>query len=263
MSEVLTADQHRSLVDNGFLILRAAVPAERVRAARRAVNSSLAEHGLHPDFLDLYRSQTFTPELTRSSSMLALVHCTPLEEVLESAIGEGLVQPVSSARISLTFPTSGAGDDPLAPELDGAVPPSRAYPEGRVENYTALLVVLLNDAAEADSGNLVLWPGTHRAYEEALRQSGPQALLRGLPSVELPEPIQIVGKAGDAVLVHYLTGRSTAVNRSPHIAYRADFKVRHVVQESLDWRESHHWDALTDIWREWPGLVPDVAASPR
>lgn len=259
----LNDSQLNGLLDDGFVHLPDAVPQHLVRAARRAINSSLAADGLHPDFLPAYAAQSFCPELRRSRAVLDLVEASDLWPMLRSLIAGGGVQRPKSAQIKLAFPeapaASRSGAD-LKPSLDGVVPPSLAFPEGRVENYTALLVVCLSDLPAPDSGNLTVWPGTHRAYEEFFRTHGPESLVQGTPDIDLPEPRQLTARAGDAVLVHYQTGRATSVNLSPHIAYSVQFRIRAARHESLDWENSLHWEPMKDIWQEW-GLAAAATAS--
>lgn len=252
--QVTTAgnSQFDSLRDDGYVHLPGVVPERLVRTARRAINSSLAAEGLHPDFLPVYRAQSYCPELRRSRPVLDLVEESELWPLLRSLIAQGDVQLPSSAQIRLEFPLhDGSSATEPTPSLDGIIPSSAAFPEGRVENYTALLAVFLSDVPGPDAGNLTVWPGTHRAYEEYFRAHGPETLLDGVPRIDLPEPEQISVKAGDAVLVHYQTARSTSVNLSPHIAYAAHFRIRTARHESLAWENTAHWEPMTNIWQEW------------
>ncbi|HEX6970994.1 MAG TPA: phytanoyl-CoA dioxygenase family protein, partial [Limnochordia bacterium] len=106
------------------------------------------------------------------------------------------------------------------------------------------------------SGNLTVWPGTHRLYEAYFREHGPEALLNGMPPIELPEPVQLTGRAGDVVLCHYQLAHGVAMNVSPHVRYAVYFRLTY--SERQDWRAP-----MTDIWLEWPGMrdVLPVAAA--
>ena len=97
-------------------------------------------------------------------------------------------------------------------------------------------------------GNLTVWPGSHLLYEQYFRDRGPQALLEGMPTVPLPEPRQLTGQPGDAVLCHYQLGHGIAANTSPNIRYAIYFRLKHVDHDAI------HWECMTDIWREWAGM---------
>jgi ectoine hydroxylase-related dioxygenase (phytanoyl-CoA dioxygenase family) len=133
--------------------------------------------------------------------------------------------------------------------------PTNGVKKGTIGNFTALIGVLLSDLPGPDAGNLAVWPGTHRSFETYFREHGPQALLEGMPQVEMPEPVQITGHAGDAVLCHYQLAHGIAGNASPHIRYAIYFRLSHVDHESV------HWECMTDIWREWEGMQEVLAAS--
>jgi ectoine hydroxylase-related dioxygenase (phytanoyl-CoA dioxygenase family) len=133
--------------------------------------------------------------------------------------------------------------------------PTNGVPKGTIRNFTALVGVILSEVTGPDTGNLVVWPGTHHIYEQYFRERGPQALLEGMPNVELPAPRHITGKPGDAVLCHYQLGHGIAGNGSPNIRYAIYFRLKHVDHDAIE-RE-----CMTDIWREWSGMR-DVLGAP-
>jgi len=95
-------------------------------------------------------------------------------------------------------------------------------------------------------------PGSHLLYEEYFRAHGPETLLTGMPPVRLPDPLQLTARAGDVFLAHYLLAHTAAPNFSPHVRYAVYFRIA-AVANSLHWRE-----AMTDAWREWPGMRRSV-----
>jgi Phytanoyl-CoA dioxygenase (PhyH) len=81
------------------------------------------------------------------------------------------------------------------------------------------------------------------------REKGPAALADGIDMMELPTgPVQITGQAGDAVITHHQIIHAAAPNCSPDIRYAAIFRGRHKDVEA------NGTEAMTDIWREWPGI---------
>jgi hypothetical protein len=64
----------------------------------------------------------------------------------------------------------------------------------------------LSDLPEPFSGNFTVWPGSHHYIEKFFDHDG--SALQGTPQADLPnDPLQITGKAGDAVLVLALPPR--------------------------------------------------------
>jgi hypothetical protein len=147
----------------------------------------------------------------------------------------------------LRFPVAGQPRDPH-PHIDGMHSPNNGVPRGTIANFTALVGVFLSDVAGPYAGNFTVWRGTHRQYESYFREHGPDALLHGMPDVELPEPEQLTARAGDAVLCHYQLGHGIAGNASPDIRYAVYLRLSHVDHDSM------RWECMTDIWREWEGM---------
>jgi hypothetical protein len=243
----LTHEQKQHFYEQGYVRLPGAVPQEQVRAALRAINASLGNEGIDPAKLTTFRAQTYCPELRNAPEIAGLFNDTPVLSLAESAIGPGRIKPVPGGQIALRFPAMTPATV-ARPHLDGMYTPTNGVPEGKIMNFTALVGVLLSDLPEGDSGNLVVWPGTHRIYEQYFREHGPQSLLEGMPQVELPQPVQITGSAGDVVLCHYQVAHGIAGNASPHVRYAIYFRLYHVDHDAL------RWESMTDIWREWEGM---------
>ncbi len=243
----LTETQKQALFEQGFVKLPGIVPRELVDVALRAINATLGSQGIDPASLTKFRAQSYCPELTASLAITGLLNDSPLWSVAESAIGAGKIRPVKNGQIALRFPTMEQPGEPH-PHIDGMYTPTNGVPKGTIANFTALVGVLLNDLPGGYAGNLAVWPGTHRLFEGYFREQGPQALLEGMPQVAMPEPEQITGSAGDAVLCHYQLAHGIAGNGSPNIRYAIYFRLSHVDHDSV------HWECMTDIWREWEGI---------
>jgi Phytanoyl-CoA dioxygenase (PhyH) len=243
----LTGAQKQSLYDQGFVNFPGIIPRELVDRALRAINASLGSQGIDPNNLTKFRAQSYCPELTASPAITGLINDSPVWSLAESAIGAGKIRPVKSGQIALRFPTMEEPGEPHA-HIDGMYTPTNGVPKGTIANFTALIGVLLSDLPQAYSGNLAVWPGTHRLFETHFRERGPESLLEGMPQVEMPEPVQITGKAGDAVLCHYQVAHGITGNGSPNIRYAIYFRLSHVDHDNV------HWECMTDIWREWEGM---------
>ncbi len=250
----LTYEQKQTLYDQGFVKLPGTVPKELVHDALRAINASLGSEGIDPARLSIFRSQSYCPEITTTPPIERLLNASPLWSIAESALGTDAIQPVHYGQIALRFPVMGEAAR-ATPHLDGMYFPNNGVPAGTIRNFTALIGVFLSDIPHEDMGNLAVWPRTHRLYENAFREHGPQSLLNGLPPVELPQPQQITAQAGDAVFCHYQLAHGITGNSSPFIRYGIFFRLIHKNHDA--WQ----WECMTNIWREWAGMQHVVAES--
>lgn len=245
----LTDAQIAEFREIGVLKLPGIVPQSLVERARRAINAYLGENGMDPAQLTRYRAQTYCDNLGQSEYITDLYNASPIRDVAEELIGQGKVRPVLGGQIALRFPSLDDTIRPARPHLDGMYSPTNGVQEGTIANFTALVGVFLSDVPHPHMGNFTYWPRTHKLYEEYFREHGPQSLLNGLPPIDLPEPIQFTGSAGDAALVHYQIGHGISVNVSSHIRYAIFFRLSHVDHDQ------NHWECMTDIWKEWAGIT--------
>ena len=65
---------------------------------------------------------------------------------------------------------------------------------------------------------------------------------------DLRPPVQLCCKAGDVVIVNYLTAHTMACNFGPDIRYAVYFRV------TVNDFERHRLQSLTEAWSDWPGL---------
>ena len=242
----LNARQKQEFRDNGFVCVPGVVPPLMVGVALRAINHSVGQ-GINVANMTRFRAQSYCPEIQNAPAIAGLLTKTPAWELAESVIGAGRIKPPGGGQIALRFPSVDE-PSPARPHLDGMYSPTNGVKEGTIGNFTMLLGVLLSDVPAPLMGNLTVWPGTHRLYEDYFREHSPQSLLKGMPPVEMPEPLAVTGKAGDVVLVHYQLAHGVGSNVSPHTRYMVFFRLSHADHSEL------HWECMTDIWREWEGM---------
>lgn len=243
----LSHAQKHEILEKGYVKVPGVVPRVMVDAALRAINHSVGQ-GMNVEDMTRFRSRSYCPELQSNPVIVDLVNKTPAFELAESVIGQGMLKPVGGGQIALRFP--GMQDPPGRPggHLDGMYSPHNGVPKGTIQNFTMLLGVMLSDLPNPYSGNLSVWPGTHHIYEKYFQEHGPEALLNGMPPVDLPEPEQMLGNAGDVILCHYQIAHGVAPNVSPHTRYAIYFRLRHVEHDS------QRFECMTNIWLEWPGI---------
>jgi hypothetical protein len=247
---MLTQAQKTQMKEEGYTVVRGAVPAVMLDEARRAIHANLATEGLPPDKLGQFAAQTYCPSLTREPVMTDLFNKTPIFTLCEEFVGAGNLLVAGSAQIALRFSRPTADRFPFGGHIDGRGTGTNGIPEGQFHRgFTLLAVILLSDLPDIYSGNFTVWPGTHVLFEKLFQEQGPEALGKAIDTMDVGvAPVQITGKAGDVVLMHHQTVHTAAPNASPNIRYAIIFRGCHKDVSA------NGVEAMTDIWREWPGL---------
>jgi hypothetical protein len=250
----LSPAQRRALLEEGFVLLPQVIPRAMIDDARRTINAQLGSEGMARDQLPVFRARTFTPELCAHPAITDLFTRSPLHAAAEAAIGRGKVRVPSEAQIALRFPSfPGAGTaGPAVPHIDGISSPGNGVPRGTLFHFTALAGIFLSPVAEADRGNLTVWPGSHHRIEAYLRTHGPTAIVDRFPDLDLGRPQAICAQPGDALLAHYALAHGIAPNLGPDVRYAVFFRLFHAAHEAFGDRP------LTDLWLEWEGLRQDA-----
>lgn len=248
---LLTNDQTTGMYENGFVRLPGILPRCEIGSALQAINFSLGQKGMHPDELPDLRSQSYCREMQTDRAITDLFNATPLSTLSQQFLGEGNVSPVKLGQIALRFPNRPHGGQRCGPvpHLDGMHAPHNGMPPGSFGTFTALAGIFLSDLPAEFCGNFAVWPGTHRSTEAYFQEHGPEKFLEGLPPIELPSPVQITARAGDAVFCHYQLAHSVALNFSPNIRYAIFFRLKHKDHDN------HRREVLADIWRDWPAMT--------
>ncbi len=248
----ITELQKREFYTNGYLHIPGVVPEIMVNEALRNINHSIG-NGISMEEIETLRIISFCNEIKRSACIMDLLYKTPAIDLIESLVGSNKLQPVTYGQVAIRFPLM---DDPPIisyPHLDGMHAPLNGVPAGIIQNFTVLAGVLLSEVTDDYSGNLTVWPGTHHQYEEYFQKHGSQALLEGMPPIELPEPVQLRGKPGDLYLAHYLLAHTAGPNVSPHPRYATFYRMFHVDTAQ------YHWESMQDMWMEWDGMKEIVS----
>lgn len=202
------------------------------------------------------RRQTYCCELTTQPVITDLFNASSLKPLAENLIGADNLLPVVYQQIALRFPSL---EEPKPPthHLDGKPGKNNGVAAGTIGTFTSLVGIFLSDLPDEYAGNFAVWPRTHRAYEKIFREHGPEVFLTGIPKFEMPQPVQITARAGDAVICHYQLAHGVTPNASPHIRYASFIRLKHRDHDS------HKMEVLSDIWRDWPGMADVVMAEAR
>jgi hypothetical protein len=224
----------------GYLLLRNVVPPDAVAKANDEVDRIVAASP-PPD--GHVGHHFYWPTSEESPTLYKLVRDGGIHE-----LGDGLVSPNSvgiafdQTQIALNIPVF--SHRPGGPHLDGYAA-DRPVPA----TFSLLAAVLLTDQRRENCGNLWVWPGTHRSHAAYFRENGAGAFneAKGYPPITWPEPVQILGEAGDVLLAHYLLGHNIGGNYESREIRRALYWRLHVEGHRDRWRE-----CLQDEFLEYP-----------
>ncbi len=250
--------QLRDFHEDGYIIIRGAVAPVAVREGLRAINHSLGHEGIAFDDLPKFRAKSYCPNVQGTPAITNLFNQSPLLPLLDSMLGEGNTQQVSRGQIALRFPAAELQKKrTFGGHLDGIGTGTNGIEVGKFSRgFTALVTVLMHELPEPFAGNFTVWPGSHLVAERFFQEATPEVLRQGMPELQLTrEPVQITGKAGDAVITHHQLVHGAAPNFSHNIRYAVIFRACHREVKQIN------TDAMTDIWREWDGVRNAMAAS--
>jgi hypothetical protein len=237
--------QKQQLFEQGWVVIPQVVPAEMVRAARYAINSTIESY--------LDSIQVRAHELKTDERLTNMLMKTDAFSLIESALGKGKVVPSSNVQCALRFPDDDGEDLKRQPHID-SFHPSVDGNEGSIKPFIAIAGFFLNDIDHDNAGNFMAWPGTHRQFAKYFEKHKPDPELKfGIPPVELPQPVQIKAKAGDMIFAHYQLAHTAAANLSHTIRYAVYIRMHHAD------RPKDSLDVLTDIWKYWYGMSEVVS----
>ncbi|MEU7019391.1 hypothetical protein ABZ990_01855 [Streptomyces sp. NPDC046203] len=224
--------------ERGFVVIPQAVPGELLDRANRRVDGLVAgqppeagKAGPHFYFLETKEEEDLLAPLTGG----------PAFGYTEELAGPGTLEVPRQVQVALNIPPF--SHRPGIPHIDAANAEPVDDPE--FGTFTMLAGVLLTDQLAEDSGNLWVWPGTHRTHAAYFREHGTGTYC-AYPPIPLPEPEQITGRAGDLLLAHYLLGHNIGGNfasdRTRRMLYYRISNRAHATRRK---------DFLQDVWLEY------------
>ncbi len=201
-----------ALRDGGFTERPGSVDPVVVAAARAAIVADIAER-YDPRRLGEYNARSWCPDLRSAPAIDALFD--PLHEWVDTLYGVGnwVREPGQIAIRSAGEVTRHV--DPAA-HIDGNWE-FGAPATAESHMHHGILGVFLTDVLTPYAGNLTAWPGSHSRISGHFRNVGPAGLASGLPPfADLVEtaPVQLLTRAGDAVLMHGLLAHAAGRNAS-------------------------------------------------
>jgi hypothetical protein len=231
-------DAKRTFGQQGYAVISQVVPPSLVQAALRVIDE-LNNLQPMPEGQRGHWSYWLRDENHRA--FLPLLAESPAFALAGALVGPETLEVPDFTQIALCVPPW--DHRPGGPHLDGLTPTEQ---DGRPATFTLLAGILLTDQPVEGMGNLWVWPGTHLENAAYLRRHGVDALVESTPAppIQLPPPKQVVGRAGDLVLAHYLLGHNIGGNMSDTVRRVAYFRLR-AEGHSGRWRE-----CVQDAFRE-------------
>jgi phytanoyl-CoA dioxygenase PhyH len=207
---MLDREQKETFAEQGYVVVPQLVAPSLIDAARREIESRVAQEPPAAGHVGPHHYFLMAP---LPDSLGALLFDSPALQAAESLIEPGRFEAPDHVQVALNIPPF--VHRPGGPHMDGLTPPD---PSGRPGTFTMLAGIFLTDQMSENAGNLWVWPGSHRSTAAYFREQGPEAILSlpmgPYPPVELSEPRQVVGRAGDLLLAHYLLGHNIGGNTS-------------------------------------------------
>ncbi len=253
---MLTTDQKRQFIEDGYIQLAGLVPMDLVHKALRAVNHSIGHIGKTGEDASRHRSGFFCAELLQANVILDLFRKSDAMRVAEELLGTGNVLPVTTAKPYPRFPDAPDTAPRLGGHIDGVGNGTNGQPKGQYRRgFTLFAVVYLVDLPAPESGNFTVWPKSHHTFAQHFRAYGHEVLAEGTPRLDLPEgPRMLTGQAGDLILAHHQIYHAGGYNLSPQVRHAVITRLKHKDCDALG------YGAYVDIWQEWEGLTDLVPA---
>ena len=225
-----------SLAKYGIAHVVGAISPELIRKILHDVNKRLrtadrSEYGYYNKGLGNYSFDTDLPLYHEAFDYSLLPHLFTL------LLGP-MNRPYKSDPLQVTIRLPGmfCGKDNLTRlwHLD-AVGPNQINHKPRIQNFDALVVILLSDSHGKYSGELSAYPQSHLRLSQwltperlyALRHKGEKALPSGPLSDEIvgTKPFHLLGKAGDIFITNYMVCHYPACNKSPYTRYNLYYRI--------------------------------------
>lgn len=250
MLGVLDEEQLAEFAERGFVVVPQVIPPDLLRSATQAIERLIARR---PPPAALRGPHHYFPDAAKLPALAALLTSSPALALAESLTAPGSMEPIRQVQVALNIPPF--PHRPGMHHIDGSPP----EPGGRPGTFTMLAGVLMSDQLDIDGGNLWIWPGTHLTHAAYFRDHGPDAFFEagGYPPIQLPEPVQVRGRAGDLLLAHYLLGHNIGGNTSPAVRRAVYVRLKRVGHDPR-WREF-----LQDPWLEYDAVSEKVRPAVR
>jgi len=275
-STVLDVERKKFLKEHGYVRIPKAISKTDIEKALRIINIGILEEGVKTSrkydpvqkkYVSLTTDQSYSYKLRGHDDISNLCNSTPVAGIMADLLGLKSLPKIWGAQIALLFPDQLEKPIPIEDlgfHIDGEPNhdnDAKFNGQPQLSIYTALVGVYLKDIKFDNYGNFSVYPGSHYAHANHIKQFGQGSFLTEngrlkmpISKAELNKPVQTCVEAGDIVIANYLTAHAIACHMGPEIRYALYFRL------SVDGLEEHRNESLTDPWYDWPGLAEDKLA---
>lgn len=279
----LSETQKLDLLIHGYVVLPGLISAELVSAALSQVDNPNLERIQQPNMRPPHgrRREQFQSDFTQNEAILNLFHMSDLRRIVSTFLygvsdnNSGMmmtkaIASVHQAQVALRHPeiesismfTRFLGSGSRGP-LGGTRWHVDGLAQGKHSPFALLIGVALSDQLQEYSGNLCVFPGSHHTLQsfvqafvengfqttgQAQGGEGPQHFEAWHDKPILPEPTQLLLKAGDVVLCHQKLAHRGGPNFSQDTRKMIYFRVHH--REQVE----HGDRTLHDLWLQMEGM---------
>jgi len=235
---VLPPEELRRFREEGYVVLRGAVPQELVRNALRVINYSLGKPDCWQADSNPLNAGQLMPKITGGFDDI-LGRSPALWSAVNVLLGPGDYGGKRQPQVALRFPR--------APEEGFDAPDRRPRTQYHIDGmgqgqtklcpFSLLCGVALSDQSRPNCGNLHVFPRSHLStelreyYRSKIADEGQGESDTQKPDVG--EPTQVLLAPGDVVLAHQLLAHRIGINRSAHIRYQLFYRIRHPSHEQF------------------------------
>jgi hypothetical protein len=206
---VLSDEQLKEFGERGFLVIPGVVAPDVIRRASQRIDKLI---DADPPAEGHVGNHFFFLKAADEPDLIAPLTARPADgpsgfDVAGELTAPGVLAEPWQVQVALNIPPF--SHRPGRPHIDAgnAEPDPGSVPS----TFTLLAGVFVTDQMNEDSGNLWVWPGTHRTHAEYFQRRGVE-MFCAYPDIELPEPEQVKAHAGDLLLAHYLLGHNIGGN---------------------------------------------------
>ncbi|OQR82385.1 hypothetical protein ACHHYP_16136 [Achlya hypogyna] len=231
----LSPSQISTFMREGFVVLPGAVQLHLVNNALRQINHELGKPGAMIEG-GVEGAAKLSGTTSNSAAVRDLYFRSPVHAYVASLVGA--TAPPQGAQIALRFPEIGPEYEPQGNEwhTDG-------MRQGKWNPFSLLVGIALSDVPAPQSGNLIVFPGSHHTLHGMLQEGG---VLAGVATTctsvdtvwgdgrlpHLGTPVPLLCSKGDVVLAHPKMAHRGGPNFSPHIRYQVYFRIKHAEHDT-------------------------------
>jgi ectoine hydroxylase-related dioxygenase (phytanoyl-CoA dioxygenase family) len=239
---VLSDVQLRRFATDGYVVIPGAVPEHLLAEADAEIDAVVAADPPAPETVGPHFYFLPPSGLPASDAVLRRSDAFAMAGALVAPYR--LDHGLDHIQIALNIPPY--RHRPGGPHLDGHRPE-----QDRPHSFTMLAAVFLCDESSPDSGNLWVWPGSHRVHQQMFAERGSRTLLPvSGHTLSLDSPptlgaaVPVLGRRGDLLLAHFLLGHNIGGNVRSHT--RRILYYRLSCHDHADRWEATFLDALTE-----------------